>query len=54
MKPVDWTSATALVSLVALWRAGQLRAYPLLLLLIAVIVLGRLVLWRVQRSRRQR
>ena len=54
MKPVDWTSATALVSLVALWRAGQVRACPLLLLLIAVIVLGRLVLWTVQRSRRPR
>ena len=52
MKPVDWTSATALVSLVALWRADQLRDCPLLLVLIAVIVLTRLVLWTVQRSRR--
>jgi hypothetical protein len=51
MKPVDWTSATALVSLVALWRAGQLREYPLLLALIAVIVLTRLVLWTIQRQR---
>lgn len=54
MQPVDWTSATALVSLVALWRAGQLRACPLLLALIAVIVLTRLVLWTVQRSRRKK
>jgi protein-S-isoprenylcysteine O-methyltransferase Ste14 len=53
MKPVDWTSATALVALVSLWRAGQLRDCPLLLLLIAVIVLARLVLWMVQRSRRR-
>jgi protein-S-isoprenylcysteine O-methyltransferase Ste14 len=53
MKPVDWTSATALVSLVALWRADQLRDCPLLLLLIAVIVLARLVLWMVQQSRRR-
>lgn len=51
MKPVDWTSATALVSLVALWRAGQLRECPLLLALIAVLVLARLVLWTVQRRR---
>jgi protein-S-isoprenylcysteine O-methyltransferase Ste14 len=54
MKPVDWTSATALVSLVALWRADQLRDCPLLLGLIAVIVLTRLVLWSVQKSRRKR
>jgi hypothetical protein len=54
MKPVDWTSATALVALVALWRAGQLRQCPLLLALIAVIVLTRLVLWSLQKSRRSR
>jgi protein-S-isoprenylcysteine O-methyltransferase Ste14 len=52
MKPVDWTSATALVSLVALWRAGQLRECPLLLALIALLVVGRLVLFAVQKSRR--
>ena len=38
--------------LVALWRAGQLRTCPWLLGLIGVIVLARLVLWAVQRSRR--
>jgi protein-S-isoprenylcysteine O-methyltransferase Ste14 len=54
MQPVDWTSATALVALVALWRADQLRASPLLLALIAAIVLTRLVLWNAQRSRRSR
>jgi protein-S-isoprenylcysteine O-methyltransferase Ste14 len=51
MQPIDWTSATALLSLVALWRAGQLHASTLLLVLIAVVILLRLVLWAVQRSR---
>lgn len=54
MKPVDWTSATALVALVALWRADQLRDCPLLLVLIAVIVLTRLVLWMVQKGRKKK
>ena len=51
MQPVDWTSAAALASLVALWRAGQLRDSTPLLVLIGAIILTRLVLWRVQRSR---
>jgi protein-S-isoprenylcysteine O-methyltransferase Ste14 len=51
MQPIDWTSATALLSLVALWRAGQLRDSTLLLVLMAAVILARLVLWTVQRSR---
>jgi len=51
MQPIDWTSATALFSLLALWRAHQLQAFTPLLVLIAVVILARLVLWGVQRSR---
>jgi protein-S-isoprenylcysteine O-methyltransferase Ste14 len=51
MAPVDWMSAAAVISLVALWRADQLEVSPPLLVLIAVVVLLRLVLWQLQRVR---
>ena len=51
MAPVDWLSATALVSLVALWRSGQLGAEPLLIVLAVMIVLARLWLWQLRRQR---
>ena len=52
MAPVDWVSATCLVAVVALWRAGQLKDSPLLLAVIVLLILARLVLWRIQRARR--
>ena len=51
MQPIEWTSTSALLSLVALWRAQQLRDSTLLLVLIAAVILARLVLWGIQRSR---
>ena len=54
MQPVDWVTATGLVSIVALWRSGQLKDSVLLLVVIGVLILARLVLWRVQRARRAR
>lgn len=51
MEPVDWLSATAIVSVVALWRAGQLREEPLLIVLAGVIVLARVWVWRLRKQR---
>ncbi len=51
MAPVDWLSATAIVSVVALWRADQLRSEPLLIALAAVIVVARLWLWLLRKRR---
>jgi protein-S-isoprenylcysteine O-methyltransferase Ste14 len=51
MEPVDWLSATAIVSVVALWRAGQLREEPLLVALAVVIVIARVWIWRLRKQR---
>jgi protein-S-isoprenylcysteine O-methyltransferase Ste14 len=53
MAPVDWLSATAIVSLVSLWRTGQLVGHPELIVLMVAIVVFRLALWT-QRRRRLR
>jgi protein-S-isoprenylcysteine O-methyltransferase Ste14 len=53
MEPVDWLSAAAIVSLVSLWRSGQLRMEPELVVLMLVIILARLWIWRLGRQRRK-
>jgi hypothetical protein len=51
MEPVDWLSATAIVSVVALWRADLLRDEPLLVALAVIIVLARIWIWRLRKRR---
>lgn len=51
MEPVDWLSATAIVSVVALARADQLDTEPLLIGLAGVIVMARLWIWRLRKRR---
>lgn len=53
MEPVDWLSAAAIVSLVALWRAGQLAAEPELIVLMGTIIAARLFIWLLRKRRRR-
>lgn len=53
MQPVDWLSATAILALVALWRAGQLESHPELAVLMGAVIAFRLVLWLQRRRRLQ-
>ncbi|MFM1885983.1 MAG: hypothetical protein RL026_1140 [Pseudomonadota bacterium] len=52
MKPVDWTSATALIVLVSLYRAGQPWSPVWLVAVCGLIILARLVFWMQQRARK--
>ncbi len=53
MEPVDWLSATAIVSLVALWRSGQLPHEPELIVLMVTIVAARVWIWLLRKRRRR-
>jgi protein-S-isoprenylcysteine O-methyltransferase Ste14 len=51
-EPVDWLSATAILALVALYRADQLRDAPWLVGLMGAVILARLWAWILNRRRR--
>lgn len=53
MQPVDWLSATAILSLISLARFAQLDPHPELMALMLAVIGFRLVLW-LQRRRRLR
>lgn len=53
MQPVDWLSATAILALISLWRAGQLQGHPGLAVLMGAVIAFRLVLWLQRRRRLQ-
>jgi protein-S-isoprenylcysteine O-methyltransferase Ste14 len=53
MQPVDWTSAAAIVSTIALYRSGQLQQGLPLVVVSAVLVVLRVVLWLQQRARKR-
>jgi len=48
---VDWLSATAIVSVVGLWRSGQVDHEPLLVALAVIIVVARVWIWRLRKQR---
>jgi protein-S-isoprenylcysteine O-methyltransferase Ste14 len=53
MQPVDWTSAAAIVAVIALVRADQLQQGWPIVAVSAVLVLGRAGLWLQQRARKR-
>jgi len=51
MEPVDWLSATAIVTLISLWRAGLLHLEPELVVLALTIIAARVWLWLLRKRR---
>lgn len=51
MEPVDWLSATAIVSLIALWSANLLDDEAELVVLAFTIIVARLFLWLLRKRR---
>lgn len=52
--PVDWLSATAIVAVINIWRAGEVDDHRGVVALMLLIILGRLIAWRSTRATRHR